>query len=65
MTESISNAHDATVYERGRAHGIREERAAVVKWLKKQEFADATENLLARHIAIWIERGEHRDGDDE
>lgn len=32
--ESISNAHDATVYERGSEHGQRFERAAIVAWLR-------------------------------
>ena len=60
--ESISNAHDATVYERGSEHGQRFERAAIVAWLR--DFGNPTSPALPL-VAEAIERAEHLRGDDE
>lgn len=54
--ESISNAHDATVYERGSEHGQRFERAAIVAWLRQRDLLDQ---------ADAIADGEHLGASDE
>ena len=67
MSESISNAHDATVYERGRAHGINEERRAIVAWLREYDSRQpGFHNMrVTRNVANDIEHGDHLRDDDE